>query len=168
MDFAAESRGALPRTESRVQISLRPATGDDVEWIAELRAVVLRADLERLGRYDPTRVRQRFRDAFEPSDTRIIVVDGEDVGSVAVRSEGAARWLEHFYIATAHQGRGVGSHVLATVLGDSGLYRLNVLQGSPARGLYERHGFVLESQDDVDVFMRLDRTGRAIADSDGR
>lgn len=168
MDSVAESRGALPRTERRSQVGLRPATADDVEWIAELRAVVLRADLERLGRYDPNRVRQRFRDAFEPSDTRIIVVDGEDVGSVAIRAEGGARWLEHFYIAAAHQGHGVGSHVLATVLGDSTLYRLNVLQGSPARGLYERHGFVEESQDDVDVFMRLDRTGRAIADSDGR
>jgi hypothetical protein len=30
---------------------------------------------------------------------------------------------------------------------------LNVLQGSAARRLYERHGFVLESEDPVDVFM---------------
>jgi hypothetical protein len=32
-------------------------------------------------------------------------------------------------------------------------FRLNVLQGSPARRLYERHGFVLETEDPVDVFM---------------
>jgi hypothetical protein len=32
-------------------------------------------------------------------------------------------------------------------------FRLDVLQGSPARRLYERHGFVLESEDPVDVFM---------------
>jgi hypothetical protein len=31
--------------------------------------------------------------------------------------------------------------------------RLNVLQGSAARRLYERHGFVLETQDPIDVFM---------------
>jgi len=31
--------------------------------------------------------------------------------------------------------------------------RLNVLQGSRARRLYERHGFTLESEDPVDVFM---------------
>jgi len=31
--------------------------------------------------------------------------------------------------------------------------RLNVLQGSPARRLYERHGFTLETEDPVDVFM---------------
>jgi hypothetical protein len=31
---------------------------------------------------------------------------------------------------------------------------LNVLQGSGARRLYERHGFVVESEDEVDVFMK--------------
>lgn len=46
------------------------------------------------------------------------------------------------------------------ILDDDGLYRLNVLQGSPARSLYERHGFVVDSQDDVDVFMtRADGPG---------
>lgn len=153
---------------SSVAVALRPASADDVEWIAELRADVLRDDLERLGRYDETRVRQRFRDAFEPADTRIIVVDGADVGSVAIRPDGDACWLEHFYIATSYQGRGVGSRILAILLDDAVMYRLNVLQGSPARGLYERHGFVVETQDDVDVFMRCDRTRRAIEESDGR
>ncbi|WP_288967774.1 GNAT family N-acetyltransferase [uncultured Microbacterium sp.] len=144
-------------------VVLRSALAEDAEWIAELRADVLRADLERLGRYDQTRVRQRFRDAFEPAYTRIIVVDAADVGSVALRPDGDAFWLEHLYIDASHQGRGVGSRVLAMILDDDGLYRLNVLQGSPARSLYERHRFVVDSQDDVDVFMTRERTGRAVA-----
>jgi hypothetical protein len=36
---------------------------------------------------------------------------------------------------------------------DGTLVRLNVLRGSPARRLYERHGFSLESEDPVDEFM---------------
>jgi hypothetical protein len=32
-------------------------------------------------------------------------------------------------------------------------FRLNVLQGSRAQALYERHGFVVEREDAVDVFM---------------
>ena len=157
-------------TDSRPpgSIGLRPATTHDIEWIAELRAVVLRDDLERLGRYDDTRVRQRFRDAFVPTDTRIIVVDGIEVGSVALRPDGDIRWLEHFYITPSHQGKGVGTRVLAMVLDAPVVYRLNVLQGSPARGLYGRHGFVVDAQDDVDVFMRLDRTARADEGFDGR
>lgn len=138
-------------------VQTRPAVGDDVEWIAELRAIVLRSDLERLGRYDDARVRQRFRDAFEPAQTQVIVVDGQEVGSVALRSEAGSRWLEHFYIAPSHQGRGVGGRILTMLLDDDVPHRLNVLQGSPARALYERHGFVLEREDEVDVFMRRER-----------
>lgn len=149
-------------------IALRPALAEDAEWIAELRADVLRVDLERLGRYDEVRVRQRFRDAFEPAQTRIIVVDAVDVGSVALRRDGDSLWLEHFYISPSYQGRGVGGRVLTTVLDGAGRYRLNVLRGSPARGLYERHGFVVDSEDDVDVFMTLDREGETRWASEGR
>jgi hypothetical protein len=35
-----------------VDWEMRPASVADVEAVAELRAVVLRSDLERLGRYD--------------------------------------------------------------------------------------------------------------------
>jgi GNAT superfamily N-acetyltransferase len=68
-----------------------------------------------------------------------------------------ARWLEHFYLAPHLQGSGIGSGVLHELLDrcdrDGVPVRLNVLQGSPARRLYERHGFTLESEDPVDVFM---------------
>ncbi|WP_350271581.1 hypothetical protein [Frondihabitans sucicola] len=46
---------------------LRPATPDDAGWMAELRAVVMRPDLERLGRFDPARVRSRFLDGYSPA-----------------------------------------------------------------------------------------------------
>ncbi|MBS0025292.1 GNAT family N-acetyltransferase [Microbacterium paraoxydans] len=149
-------------------LTLRPAAAADAEWIAELRAEVLRDDLERLGRFDETRVRRRFLDAFVPEQTSVIVVDGVDVGSVALRPEGGALWLEHFYLATAHQGRGIGTRVLAEVLAEPRLYRLDVLQGSSARRLYERHGFLLDRQDDVDVFLMLDRRTPAIDESADR
>lgn len=133
----------------------RSATEHDIEWMVELRAEVLRDDLERLGRYDPHRVRQRMRDGYLPASTRVVLEDDVEVGCVAVRIEDDARWLEHFYLAPDVQGRGIGGRVLRTVLAeeDPRPFRLNVLQGSPARRLYERHGFTVDSQDDVDVFM---------------
>ncbi|WP_245647443.1 GNAT family N-acetyltransferase [Microbacterium hydrocarbonoxydans] len=129
--------------------------------MAELRAVVMRPDLERLGRYDPVRVRQRFLDAFAPENTRVIVVDGEDVGLIAVRVELDTIWIEHFYLAPDSQGHGVGSAVLSDILAQSPAsdqrpFCLNVLQGSQARRLYERHGFLLESEDAVDVFLKAE------------
>jgi hypothetical protein len=65
--------------------SLRKASTRDTQWIAELRAVVLRPDLERLGRFDPARVRQRFLAAFEPASTQVVLVDGEDAGGLGGR-----------------------------------------------------------------------------------
>lgn len=124
--------------------------------MAELRAVVLRPDLERLGRFDPDRVRTRFLDAYVPAHTRVVEVAGRDVGLVALRPESDAQWVEHFYLHPSQQGHGIGGAVLGTVLRDAPdttPFRLNVLQGSPARRLYERHGFVLDTQDDIDIWM---------------
>ena len=87
--------------------SLRPSTAADAAWIAELRAEVMRPDLERLGRYDPVRVRERFLTAFDPACTRVIVVDGEDAGSIALRRDDDGWWIEHFYLRADLQGRGI-------------------------------------------------------------
>lgn len=141
---------------------LRPAEAADVEAVAELRAVVLRPDLERLGRYDPHRVRQRLRDGFTPAHTRIIETTtaapaGMFAGCVALRPEPDAHWLEHFYLAPHLQGHGIGGAVLRRLLADCDaagrVVKLNVLRGSPARRLYERHGFTLDREDPVDVYL---------------
>ncbi|MDD0858128.1 GNAT family N-acetyltransferase [Arthrobacter alpinus] len=103
--------------------------------MAELRAEVMRADLERLGRYDAVRVRQRFLDAFIPEHKRVIVTASQDIGLVAMHPETDAVWLEHFYIAPEYQGLGIGRDVLTRVMEVEQLtkpLRLNVLQGSPA------------------------------------
>ncbi|MGW1895165.1 GNAT family N-acetyltransferase [Streptomyces sp. NPDC002004] len=136
---------------------LRAASPTDVEAVAELRAVVLKADLERLGRYDERRVRQRLRQGFEPAHTWTIEVGGALAGCVALRPADGAYWLEHFYLAPELQGGGIGSAVLSRLLErcdrEHVPTRLNVLQGSSARRLYERHGFTVEAEDEVDVFM---------------
>ncbi|MEU2245356.1 GNAT family N-acetyltransferase [Streptomyces sp. NPDC019224] len=136
---------------------LRPATPGDLEETAELRAVVMRPDLVRLGRYDEHRVRQRLRDSYVPEHTSVIVVDGRFAGSVTLKPAGDGYLLESFYLNEAVQGRGIGSGVLDRLLdrtdAEGATVRLIVLQGSAARRLYERHGFVLEHEDPVDVTM---------------
>jgi GNAT superfamily N-acetyltransferase len=137
--------------------ALRAAEPADVEAIAELRATVMRPDLTRLGRFDEHRVRQRLRDSFSPRHTSVIVAAGAFAGCVTVRPAEDGRWLEHFYLAPGLQGQGLGSAVLRTLLrridADGALVRLNVLRGSTAQRLYERHGFTVEAQDPVDVYM---------------
>ncbi|MGW1087084.1 N-acetyltransferase family protein [Streptomyces sp. NPDC002596] len=137
--------------------ALRPADPADIEQMAELRAVVMRPDLERLGRYDEHRVRQRLRDIFAPEHTSAVVADGMFAGCVTLRPVESGWWLENFYLSPALQGRGIGTAVLRGLLERADAagvdVRLDVLQGSAARQLYERHGFTLEREDPIDVFM---------------
>lgn len=143
-----------------MDFTLRQARADDIDWMAELRADVMFDDLTRLGRYDAVRVRERFRAGFDPAHTVVVLVDGREVGLIALRPASDGTWIEHFYLDRSVQGRGLGGAVFATAMSeDDGPrpFRLNVLQGSPARRLYERHGFVLDHEDAIDVFLVLPR-----------
>ncbi|MEU9618630.1 MULTISPECIES: GNAT family N-acetyltransferase [unclassified Streptomyces] len=144
-------------TSTTAAWALRPARPEDVEALAELRATVMRPDLERLGRYDEHRVRQRLRDNYAPEHTSVVVVDGEFAGCVTLRPVEDGWWLENFCLSPAVQGRGIGTAVLRSLLAradeEGAAVRLDVLQGSAARALYERHGFTEERQDPIDVFM---------------
>ncbi|MFF5938459.1 GNAT family N-acetyltransferase [Streptomyces sp. NPDC012508] len=140
--------------------SLRTGRAEDVETIADLRAVVMRDDLVRLGRYDEHRVRQRLRDGFSPEHTSVVEADGTFVGCVTFRpyDDGPGLYIEHFYLAPEAQGRGLGTAVLRELLAradeQSLPVRLVVVRGSAARRLYEREGFTVEScEDPIDVLM---------------
>ncbi|HBU80402.1 MAG TPA: N-acetyltransferase [Paenibacillus sp.] len=140
-----------------IQITMRQSEQADQEHLAELRALVLYDDLHRLGRYDEVKVRERFRNTFDPVHTWIIEVEGTWVGCVALKPKSEEILLEHFYIHPDYQGQRIGTQVLKTLLEQDEVRGkrviLNVLQGSPARRLYERFGFVLDSEDEVDVYM---------------
>ena len=114
----------------------------------------MRESLERLGRFDPQRARDRFLAGFDPALTRHVLADGERVGLVVVRPQGDGLLLDHLYLAPSAQGRGIGAAVMAAVLTDAdarGLpVRLTALRESPAKRFYERHGFVLREQSDWD------------------
>ncbi|MEC0124649.1 GNAT family N-acetyltransferase [Paenibacillus pabuli] len=142
-----------------IQITMRQSKQADQEHLAELRALVLYDDLDRLGRYDEVKVRERFRNTFDPEYTWIIEVKGVLVGCVALKPKSEEILLEHFYIHPDYQGRQIGTQVLDMLLKRDEVQGkrviLNVLQGSPARRLYERFGFVLDREDEVDVFMSV-------------
>lgn len=142
-------------------VLLRPAMPEDVDRVAGLKERVLRQDLEPLVGWDPQRSRERVVEHFSAAHTRMIVIDGEVAGTITLRPDGDALWLEMFYLDAEHQGRGTGTAVLRRVLAEAPAeqeLRLQVLVGSAARRLYERHGFVAEHEDGVDIWMR--RAGR--------
>ncbi|MDQ8023699.1 MAG: GNAT family N-acetyltransferase [Moraxellaceae bacterium] len=121
-----------------------------------LRIAAMRESLERIGRFDPQRARERFLATFDPAATRHIVREGERVGFVVLRHQDGGLFLNHLYVLPTHQGRGIGAWVLRQVFAQAdaeGLsVRVGALRGSDANGFYQRHGFVQTHEEDFDVY----------------
>lgn len=137
-------------------IAFHPASEVDFERLLELRIRVLRPHLERVGRFDPERARRYFRESYDPTHLRLILLDGAFVGCVALKPSGDGLVLEHFYLDDAVQGYGVGGAVLRLLLAEADAaarpVRLGVLKGSPAARLYQRHGFVWTHDEPFDDY----------------
>ena len=144
----------------RTTVSYEPATLADLDALVALRIEAMRESLERIGRFDPARARERFAGGFEPACTRHILLEGERVGFLVVKQQADGLLLDHLYLRPSAQGRGVGSEVLSEVLADAdarGL-ALNVgaLRESAANAFYARHGFQKVGESEWDVYYRRD------------
>lgn len=137
-------------------VSYQAVSEADFEELVGMRIAAMRESLERLGRSDVERSRERLRSSFAPASTRFIVVDGARVGFYATREMTDGVWLDHFYILPEWQGRGIGGVVLHSILAAAdarGLaVRLGALKESASNRFYQRHGFVLESEGEWDCF----------------
>lgn len=138
-----------------VGFALERATASDFEPLLALRLRAMRASLERLGRYDEQRARERLAAAFAPEHTQHIVVDGRRVGFLVLKRLSHALRLDHLYIDPPAQRRGIGSAVLrwACAQADAELlpFELVALKGSEANRFYLRHGFVEVGEGEWDI-----------------
>ncbi|WP_227104637.1 GNAT family N-acetyltransferase [Chromobacterium rhizoryzae] len=135
-------------------ILLAPVSAGDFEALAQMRIAAMRVSLERVGRFDPVRALERLRVGFEPEDTFFIVGAEQRLGFVVFQEREGEMHLDHLYVLPEHQGKGVGALVLRWVLERAASLRLAVrvtaLRDSEANCFYQRHGFVLMSQEPFD------------------
>ena len=136
-------------------LALAPASEDDFEALFALRMAAMRESLQRLGRFDPQRARERLSRAFEPGHTRHILLGGEPVGFIVLLPMADHLVLDQLYIQPQAQRRGVGSWVMAQVLAEADRLaqpvRVMALKLSDANGFYLRHGFVLQRESEWDL-----------------
>jgi GNAT superfamily N-acetyltransferase len=141
-----------------MQFAFSSAAESDFERLLLIRHAAMRPSLEQVGRWHPQRARARFRAAFTPGETRLILVGDALAGCVALRPAGEALELDQFYLDPTHQGGGLGSAVLRALLAEADAAGkpvvLTVLKDSAAIRFYERHGFVLTGGEDWDLFYR--------------
>ncbi|MFZ6645564.1 GNAT family N-acetyltransferase [Undibacterium sp. TJN25] len=120
----------------------------------------MQPSLERIGRFDPQRARERLRASYDAAATRVIVADGVDIGFVAVKllppESGAGLLLDHLYLHPDWQGRGLGAWALRQIIAEAdtaGLpLHVGALRGSDANRFYQKHGFVYSAESEWDIY----------------
>jgi GNAT superfamily N-acetyltransferase len=135
--------------------SLRPATEADFEPVLAHSIRAMREHLERVGRFEPARRRDRMRRQFDAGILRIIEQDGAMAGCIGVEAEGAAVEIHSLFLDTHAQRQGLGEAVFRAVLAahPGRPFRIEVLKQSPARRFWERQGFVLTGEAAFDWLM---------------
>ena len=132
------------------------AQPEDAEALVTLRIEAMRESLERIGRFDPARARERFLSGFSAPHTRHVVVAGERVGFVVVKPKDGALLLDHLYVRPGSQGQGVGASVLADLFVQADAagmpVRVGALRDSDSNRFYVRMGFRLVEQGEFDNY----------------
>jgi GNAT superfamily N-acetyltransferase len=133
--------------------SLAGVSDSDFEELLTIRIAAMRESLERIGRFDPDRARQRLRAGFTPATTWKIIVSNQVIGFYAVREEEQNFALDHLYLLPQSQGQGIGGEILNHIKQQCEFkpIRLGALRGSDSNRFYLRHGFVVISESEWDI-----------------
>lgn len=153
----AQNMPVVPDQNSPV--ILVPAQQSDADNLVAIRIEAMRESLERVGRFDPVRARERFLSGFEARNTHYIEVSGERVGFVVVKHHHNELLLDHLYVRPTAQGSGIGSAVLARIFKEADVaglpIRVGALKGSASNRFYTRHGFqFIESSEFDNYYVR--------------
>jgi ribosomal protein S18 acetylase RimI-like enzyme len=139
-------------TRDPMQIRTRSATSDDADWLADafIRAMRDAIAAER-GSCDVEREAAQFHAQLRIADTRVIQVEGEDVGFLTVRNLGPKLFELHtLCIEPGRQGAGLGTRIMREVMADAraagAAVELYVLKSNRrAARFYTRLGFAVSA-----------------------
>jgi len=145
---------------------LRPSTAADAAFIYDLCEVTMKRHAEAVGRkWSVTKMRDKCAHDAADAGTRIIQLEGHDVGAFLFCRREHDFWLDGLYLLPQAQRLGIGSRLVesakAEALGAGLGIELVVMKANPARAFWERHGFVVTGDDELTFHMSLDpgRTG---------
>jgi ribosomal protein S18 acetylase RimI-like enzyme len=125
-----------------MQIELRQIETSDFDFLWRLHNAALKDYVTKTWGWDENWQRESFIKAFNPSEGKIIVIDGKDAGYLWVIEKDAEVLLASIRLLSEFQNQGIGSKIIRDLLEKSEKpVRLQVLKVNPARRLYERLGF---------------------------
>lgn len=139
-----------------MHIAFPDTSQSDADTLVAIRIAAMRESLERIGRFDPQRARERFLASFDPALCRFIEVDGVQSGFIQIRPQEDHWLLDHLYILPEHQGKGIGAAVLQDVSASADAQRMSIrlgaLRGSDSNRFYQRYGFIQTDEAEWDIY----------------
>ena len=140
-----------------MDVSLRPASHGDYDFLWWLHGATMRAYVDAIWGWDEAFQRQYFRDHFDPARMEIVERAGEAAGYISVERREEFIFLGAIEIAPDFQGQGIGTGLIRDLQDEAqgrGIpLKLRVLQGNPARRLYERLGFAAMGETETHIMM---------------
>ena len=138
-----------------ILLAFHPTQSADADSLVALRIAAMQESLERVGRFDPVRARERFLGGFDPACTWHVELGAQRVGFFVVKPAVDHLLLDHLYIHPDFQRRGFGAAVLRHVTAQADRERLELrlaaLIGSDSNRFYQRHGFVEIGRGEFDI-----------------
>ena len=133
--------------------SLRPSRAEDAPFIGALAEASGRPLVEALGKTWSSR-KMAQKCALDAADlnTRIVQVDGRDVGVFGMHTADDGVWLDLLFLDGAAQHQGIGRALVERVKSEARSLgmpaRLHVMRTNPAVGFYEHLGFAVYGEHD--------------------
>jgi ribosomal protein S18 acetylase RimI-like enzyme len=140
-----------------MNVSLRPATESDYAYLWWLHGATMRTYVDAIWGWDEAVQRRLFDDRFDPARLEIIESAGEAVGVISVEQQREFISLSAIEVAPDFQSKGIGTRLIRDMQDEAERQcvplRLRVLQGNPARRLYERLGFAETEETETHIMM---------------
>ncbi len=140
-----------------MEVNLRPAKPEDAEFLYYLLKAAMQHYVAQTYGWDEPWQQAHFQETFDPARQQVIVLNGRDIGVIAVERKDTEFFLTRIYLLPAYQNQGIGSRLIQALLREAFdrhlPVRLRVLKVNPARRLYERLGFKVVEETDTHYFM---------------
>lgn len=140
-------------TRKTLKYSLRPVGEDDFFFVKRLYIETMEPLLTAFNAWDSTKNIESFLAYYQPSESKIVLVDGEAAGWFQTHEEDAEISLRQIHIEHRYRGGNIGTSIIKYLIRDAHRQgkklTLSVVKNNPALKLYERLGFSTLDEDDT-------------------
>jgi ribosomal protein S18 acetylase RimI-like enzyme len=147
----------MQESKSATRLSFRSACPQDFDYCARLYFAATSRTIRELN-IDMAAHTAGFRQRWQPTQVRIITLDGHDVGWLQTTIQDDTLFVAQLFVDAPFQRQGVGTevmkHIISEAAGAGQAVTLSVVKTNPALRLYQRLGFQSTHEDDRKFYMR--------------